>query len=464
MKSNLKAGFWYVICNIAIKGISFLTLPIFTMLLTPSDFGIYALYMSYESIISIIMGCGLAATVKNAKVDYTDIFFKYLSSIIALTCLAFIVSLPFLLLIGNFFFDAPLNSKWIIVLLSVNSFATSIISLVTTKYIIFNEYKKNIMLTVVFTLSNIIISLLLCFWIFENDRYCARIVGSAIPTIILAIVMGIHYLRRGRVFYKKQYWNYGISIGAPLIMHGLSLVVMLQSDRIIIGKYCGAAFVGIYSAAATLAGVISVLMGTLDNAWAPWFWSKMVDEEYEDLQKGNKVYVCFFMYITCVFLLFSPEIIDISISHSYSGVSDIFVPLCISVFLNFIYLFPVNQEYYFKKTKFIALSTVFAASLNIVLNVFFVKMYGFVAAAYTTMFSRLILFVMHWCFVKFIDNNSIVDLKILLQSFLFVVFLSIIILLNTSFVCRCIFFVILSFLVYHFLGKTGFVANIFNKK
>lgn len=456
MKSYLKAGFWYVICNIAIKGISFLTLPIFTSLLTPSDFGIYALYISYESIISIIMGCGLAATVKNAKVDYTDNFFKYLSSIIALTCLAFIVSLPLLLAIGNFFFVAPLNTKWIIVLLSANSFATSIISLITTKYIIFNEYKENVILTAVFTLSNIIISLFLCFWIFENDRCYARIVGSALPAIVLALIIVCHYLRIGRAFYSKIYWRYAVNIGTPLILHGLSLVVMLQSDRVVIGKYCGAAFVGVYSVAATLAGTLSILMGALDNAWAPWFWEKMANKEYASLKKGNKTYALSFMYVACMILLLSPEIISVAVSHKYLGISDVFVPLCVAVFLNFMYLFPVNQEYFFKETRFIALSTVLAAALNIVLNIVLVKKYGFVAAAYATVISRAVLFAAHWYFLRYVDDEKIVDIMILLKAFAFVLVVSALVLNVNSVSVRLFFAALLSLLAYKFLKKTNF--------
>ena len=40
-KSAVKAGLWYTIGNIALKGCAFLTLPVFTRLLSTSDFGVY---------------------------------------------------------------------------------------------------------------------------------------------------------------------------------------------------------------------------------------------------------------------------------------------------------------------------------------------------------------------------------------------------------------------------------------
>ena len=50
-----KATFWYTICNILQKGVSFITLPIFTRLLTVSDIGVCNLYNSWAAIFSVFV-------------------------------------------------------------------------------------------------------------------------------------------------------------------------------------------------------------------------------------------------------------------------------------------------------------------------------------------------------------------------------------------------------------------------
>ena len=58
-KKAVKAGIWYTIGNMLLKGCIFLTLPIFTRLLSTSDFGIYNTYMAYEGLITALLGLGL---------------------------------------------------------------------------------------------------------------------------------------------------------------------------------------------------------------------------------------------------------------------------------------------------------------------------------------------------------------------------------------------------------------------
>ena len=61
----------------------------------------------------------------------------------------------------------------------------------------------------------------------------------------------------------------------------------------------------------------------------------------------------------------------------------------------FLYSFPVNYEFYVKKTNYIALGTSFSAVINLVLNYIFIPKYGSFGAALTTLASYFFLFVFH---------------------------------------------------------------------
>lgn len=43
---SMKAALWFTICGFVQKGISFITLPIFTRLLTTAQYGIVSVYVS----------------------------------------------------------------------------------------------------------------------------------------------------------------------------------------------------------------------------------------------------------------------------------------------------------------------------------------------------------------------------------------------------------------------------------
>lgn len=51
---SMKAALWFTICGFVQKGISFITLPIFTRLLTTAQYGIVSVYVSWVGLISIL--------------------------------------------------------------------------------------------------------------------------------------------------------------------------------------------------------------------------------------------------------------------------------------------------------------------------------------------------------------------------------------------------------------------------
>ena len=78
----LKAGAGYVIGNYLLKGITFLSAPIFTRLLTKEEFGLFGTYTSYESILYIFIGLALHSSLNNAKYKYKEKFNEYVSFLI----------------------------------------------------------------------------------------------------------------------------------------------------------------------------------------------------------------------------------------------------------------------------------------------------------------------------------------------------------------------------------------------
>ena len=72
-KSKLvKSSFWYTIGNFFIKGISFITIPIFVNITTQAEYGLINNFTSFVSIFSILVGLSLNSAINNASFDYKD--------------------------------------------------------------------------------------------------------------------------------------------------------------------------------------------------------------------------------------------------------------------------------------------------------------------------------------------------------------------------------------------------------
>lgn len=462
----LKSGMWYIIGNLLIKGIAFFTLPLFTRLLSTSDFGNFNLFLSYEGIVSVIMGLGIAGTIKTAYFDYKDDYKKYYSSILSLIIIFCVVSdlVVNIILIFIGLDGKGIWSRGLINLLIIYSTSTSLYNIISTNYVIEIEYKKNLGISFLYTISSIIVSIILCLTVFNETRYLGRILGNAIPLILIVFAISVNSIFRNKCTVNKQYWEYALVMGIPLIFHSLSLVIMQQIDKIMVDSFCGSDSNGIYSYACTISNILTIILGSLDNAWAPWFYSNLDQQNYDELKRNNRKLVGMFGFLCIIFSLLSPEMVMVLAPDNYSTSIYSLVPLNISVFVNFMYMFSVNQEYYFKKTKFIAIGTIISAIIDIGLNYLLIPRFGSYIAAYTTLISKLVLFILHWFICRKVDKNRVIELRTLIFSFITVSavsFLSIILIHNNILsAIRLIFTAAIMTCAIYFARKKGYLRYV----
>ena len=109
LKKNkvLKAGIGYTIGNYFLKGLGFITVPIFSRLMAVSDYGIYNTFLSYEGMLYLFIGLALHSSIKNAKYKYGDERLDSFTSSITIfpliiSCIALIMGNLFLPVINKF--------------------------------------------------------------------------------------------------------------------------------------------------------------------------------------------------------------------------------------------------------------------------------------------------------------------------------------------------------------------------
>ncbi len=455
------AGVSYTIGNMLIKGIPFITLPIFTSIMSTEDFGIYNIYLSYESVISIIFGLGLAGTVRIAKVEYKMSFEEYISSIYILQVFAnLVLDILFFLVIDMIQLDAWMSNKFKVILL-LNALCTQIYNTACSKYAILGDVKNNLILSGVLTIINVFSSLLLCQYIYENDAYAGRIIGTFLGAIVVAVLVLVHQFTLCHKGLSIKYWHFGVKMGMPLIIHALSLTILAQCDKIMIQNMVGYDAAGIYSLAATLLGVVVVIVGAFDNAWAPWYFDNLIKNNLDYIRKNNNILITLFCFLCALLMLISPELISIMSDKQYWDAGYVFSPLLVSVYFNFLYLFPVNYEYFSKKTGYIAYSTVITAILNIGLNYVFIIKFNYYGAAYATAISKVVLFFMHKKKAESLGGKNLMSSKLLLLSAFSLSLLSAAtVVLKDLCLARMAIFACVMILLYRYIRQNGLYKSI----
>ena len=394
-KSAAKAGIGYTIGNVLIKGLSFLTLPIFTRLMSTADYGLYTTFVSYENIITLVSGLGLYASLKTAKIEYKDKVDSYVSTVslltIAFTCLLMLIAFPFKEQIGAFF---GFNG-YITLLMVAQAWASAVITMYNCRVSLDFAYKRYIALSLIISVCNICLSLGLILTVNKNDPFIGRVLGTSLPLIIIAIILVIGFFHKASPERNRDFIKFGLDYSLPLIPHGVSQLILAQFGKIIIQKKIGNEAAGIYGFAYTIALIPQILASSLDTAWGPWFFETYEKGQINVIKKRATQYVALFSVATVGLFCVSPEIIKIMADKSYWSSIQIVCPAVLRVFFTFLYGIPAQIEYYYKKTKYTAVGTMLAAVLNIVFCMILVPKYGYEMAVYVTVATYILYFTAH---------------------------------------------------------------------
>jgi hypothetical protein len=174
------------------------------------------------------------------------------------------------------------------------------------------------------------------------------------------------------------------------------------------------AITGVYSFSYTLGSIISMLWLAINNAWVPWYYKKSKEEKTIEIRDLFRIYNLIFTVITICFILVVPEFVRIMGSRSFRYGIYVTPLIAAASFFMYLYSFPVNYEFYRRKTLYISIGTLCAAIANVGLNFLMIPAWSSMGAAIATLISYILLFLFHY----FIATFVIKGFQILLRSLL----------------------------------------------
>lgn len=461
-KKAIKAGVGYTIGNLLIKSVGFLSIPIFTRLLSSTEYGIFNSYLAYESIVFIIIGFALHSSIKNAKYKYKDKFNEYCSSIL----LIYIINLIIFLIIGNlvypFIAEFLSFSRFIFNCLIIQSMGAALITFYNVKLSLEFNSKKYVILAFLNTVGNVLLSIVLMKTIFNNNRVDGRVIGSVIPLFLIGIYVIWQSIKLAKPKYNKEYWTFGMKYSLPIVPHGLSQVILSQFDRVMIQHIISAAAAGIYSFAYNIGTIVQTIATSVDNSFSSWLYEKMSKKEYSDIKEKTNKYVLMFTVLCMVIVVFSVELVKILSTKEYWESIYCVIPIIFATYFMFLYFLPAQVEYYHKKTNYIALGTVFAALLNVLLNYIFIPRYGYIAATYTTVFSYIVYFIAHYIIARKILGFYLYDTKFIIKNILLLLLVCIAVFVNLhNFLLR--YLILIPIMIYFIYNNKELIGKIICK-
>lgn len=415
LKLPVKASIWFTLCNLMLKGVSLITVPLFARLLAPDEYGLLSIYLSYQQVILIF------ATWELPLGAYQKGIFRYKKDIPFFTAsiqlLANLITsaLFVILVVFREYFKAITGMTDIILVclfiyLLLQPAYNNWLELKRSQF----EYKAAVTVTILYTLLSAIIPLIAVrFWKATAEVQYVFTLLSAIAVFCPFYISSCKYIWVINQASKlKEQWKYAVHFQLPLVLHSLSYLILGQADRIMIGSMVGNAQAAYYSVAYNLATMVSIFQNSINQVMIPWRYKKMEEKAYDEIRKNANYLLLGLAGLIILFVLIAPEAIKILFTKDYYEAIWSIPPVAVSMYFVFLYSIFVNIETYFEQTKYVMYVSITCALTNIVLNYFGIILFGYVACGYTTLICYILFAIGHYYFMNKISKKNIPGVKL----------------------------------------------------
>lgn len=381
--------------------LGFLTTPIITRIVDPTDYGQFSIFTMYSNLAIMVLYLGLDQSM--VRYFYEEDTFQYrqvlLKKCVKLPIISTIgVSLLAIVLYEFGVLKFEFNQTVLICLcvytliLVVYRFSLLFIRLQykTKLFSALNVIQKIVYIVVVFAL--------LCFSNVNN-----------MMVLVLATIAAALFCMMISILAEKKSWNFlscdEATCKVPiksLLIYGYPYIVSMgvtslfqAIDKMSLNMYCSYTEVGIYSSTMTLIHIFNIIQTTFNTLWAPMAVEHYTKDNKDKTfyQKGNQV-ITVIMFFLGLSVILVKDIFAILLGEKYREAAYILPFLVFSPIMYTISETTVNGLVFMKKSKLQVLVAAVACITNIIGNTVLVPLYGCQGAAISTGLSYIVFFTM----------------------------------------------------------------------
>jgi O-antigen/teichoic acid export membrane protein len=340
-----KASIWFVLVTVINNAASLLTQPIVNRILSVEEVGVYGVYLTWSSILSILSTFNLCygvleVLITKDKADSDNI-------VSSLSTVSSIIWTVFFALVFIFIdpISALLKLKPIyIVILALTVWADAMVQFWCVKKRFFYLYRQYSALMVALFVTKSALSVTLAYLI-ADDRVLGRVLGMCLPPLFAAVVLYVSSLKRTGLRGITKYWKRGINFNIPLIPHYLSSILLASSDKIMIQHLSDETSLGLYSLAYTFSGLALIVFTAVNNAYTPIAYELIRAENYKELSKKTKPIIFIAVAFSVLLMLMAPEGIYIIGGEEYMSCLEIVPVLVLGIFFSsFYFIFSIVRS------------------------------------------------------------------------------------------------------------------------
>ena len=416
---GLKASIAFFVSGVITSGISYIVTPLYTRLLTSDEFGKASLFMTWLQVFGIVaMFCLSLGVFNNGMCDHPDKRDDYSFSMLILsniiTVSFFGVVMAIYPLISSFLkIDIPF-----IVLMIIMCLFQPAYNFWSTRQRYEYKYKMVLIWSVACAVLSPLVAIILMLSYKEGNRLYPRIFGAECSLALVYIGFYVFLGFKNKWKINTKYWKQAILFNLPLIPHYLSIYLLGSSDKIMISFLVNDSATAYYSVAHSIATIALILWSAINSSLIPYTYEKCKENKMSDLNKTTMPLISIFALGCIVVIMLAPEAVRIMATSEYMEAIYVIPPIVGGVFFQVQYYIYANVIYYYKKPRYVMFGSISAVLLNILLNYFCIRQWGYMAAGYTTLVCYAVQALIDYFAMRIVVKEKIYNMKyILLLSF-----------------------------------------------
>ena len=404
----IKKNIVYSLAIIFERSIVFLLLPLYTYVLLPAEYGIYAVLLSFISLAVFLYTMGIENGLLKYSAETSDRTLLNSTTFWGMIVLAAFFSSLILLFSGNvssILLKQKDYSPFVKIAAGILFFDT------VTRFFIYaivGEQKSKIYLSISILGGCLTILLNVYLLLFLHLGLRGVFFCHLFSSGIIALIVLIASIRRIQLRFDLKILKKIFLFGYPVMFTSISLVMLNFFDRYLLQVFTTTAEVGKYSAAYKIGMMMNVIVSAFSTGALPFISHVLKDNknEQELFSKLLSLLFCVMISVFTFLSFFTNEIVRIRIFGYYLINSKYLdtINLVPIILLSYIfYGFYINFSlgiYHKEKTKVLSVITFIGFLINLGLNLILIPPYSSAGAAFATLISFLTMTIIMFFYTK----------------------------------------------------------------
>lgn len=398
LKLFFKDSAIYAVPSIISRGMSLFLVPLYTRVLNLSDYGSLDLLMVFAGIINLTIALEVSQGVARF---YTEEIILERKTLYASSAFWFTIFVYSTFAIVTIFYADSLS--YLVLgkkgLTNVFEIGMVYISINGLFYLIQNQFrwelksKEYAIVSLLTSSVTAVVSIWLAYYLkFGLEGLLLGMLSGS----LVATILGIIWLRNSFQFrFELTFLKEMLTFSSPLVLSGIAVWLSQYIDRIMIKHYLSIEQLGLFGVGYRIASIVGLVMIGFQGALTPLIYNNYTKNDTpEQIAKIFRLFTAAALSFFLVLTLFSIDILKIFTTYSYYNAKSVVIFLVPALLFANMYIFAPGIGIS-KKSHYFIWINIIGATVNFLLNIFLIPLFGIMGAGIATLIGYLTVFIMH---------------------------------------------------------------------